>query len=236
MPRHVHSDRSTRWPPTGGPPAGPTECRSPAGCGAEDEVASLLAVADLGDLVDALRRPRPPSIGSGPPGWSRRCCAPSPSTPWCPGPSSRRSCPAWSRWPGGSRWGSGGDWDGGGAFFADPVTTAWEVIVDWAGDDRDYAVLDLLSAIRCRLRRQLLHQRTGRRPGGAGSDLTDVRYPLERRRPTWMSSPAPSTGWPTMASTRSTSPCSTATASSGISRLRAVPHEWDVPSPSRWKA
>lgn len=58
-------------------------------------------------------------------------------------------------------WGSGGDWNGGGAFFVDLVTTAWEVIVDWAGQDRDYAVLDLLSAIRCRLRRQLLNHRAG---------------------------------------------------------------------------
>jgi DNA-directed RNA polymerase specialized sigma24 family protein len=59
-------------------------------------------------------------------------------------------------------WGSGGDWDDGGAFFADAIATAWEVIVDWSGEDRDYAVLDLLSAIRCRLRRQMLSHRSGR--------------------------------------------------------------------------
>jgi hypothetical protein len=57
-------------------------------------------------------------------------------------------------------WGSGGEWEGGGAFFADVLATAWEVIVSWAGEDRDYAVLDLLSAIRCRVRRQLLKHRT----------------------------------------------------------------------------
>lgn len=56
-------------------------------------------------------------------------------------------------------WGSGGDWPDGGAFFTDTVTTAWEVVVEWSGQDRPYAVLDLLSAVRCRLRRQILRQR-----------------------------------------------------------------------------
>jgi hypothetical protein len=56
-------------------------------------------------------------------------------------------------------WGSGGEWDDGGAFFVDALTTAWEVIVEWSGEDRDYAVLDILSAVRCRLRRQLLRHR-----------------------------------------------------------------------------
>jgi len=57
-------------------------------------------------------------------------------------------------------WGRGGEWEDGGSFFVDAVTTAWEVIISWAGEDRDYAVLDLLSAVRCRLRRQLLRHRT----------------------------------------------------------------------------
>jgi hypothetical protein len=56
-------------------------------------------------------------------------------------------------------WGAGGEWADGGAFFVDVITTAWEVIVEWAGEDREYAVLDLLSAVRCRLRRQLLRHR-----------------------------------------------------------------------------
>lgn len=56
-------------------------------------------------------------------------------------------------------WGAGGEWADGGAFFVDVITTAWEVIVEWAGDDREYAVLDVLSAVRCRLRRQLLRHR-----------------------------------------------------------------------------
>lgn len=69
------------------------------------------------------------------------------------------------------RWGAGGDWDGAGSFLADAVATAWEVIVEWSGQDRDYAVLDLLSAIRCRLRRQLLRQRAGRERLAFGVDL-----------------------------------------------------------------
>jgi hypothetical protein len=59
-------------------------------------------------------------------------------------------------------WGSGGDWDDGGAFFADVIATAWEVIVAWSGQDRPYAVLDILSAVRCRLRRQVVSQRLAR--------------------------------------------------------------------------
>lgn len=56
-------------------------------------------------------------------------------------------------------WGAGGEWEDGGSFLADVLDTAWEVIVQWSGDDRDYAVLDLLSAVRCRLRRRLVHHR-----------------------------------------------------------------------------
>jgi DNA-directed RNA polymerase specialized sigma24 family protein len=53
------------------------------------------------------------------------------------------------------RWGQGGDWQDGGDFFGELLSTAWLVIEEWSGQDRPYAVLDLLSAIRCRLRRQL---------------------------------------------------------------------------------
>jgi hypothetical protein len=56
-------------------------------------------------------------------------------------------------------WGTGGDWSDGGTFFSDLVATAWEVITDWSGQDRQYAVLDLLSAIRCRMRRQFIGKR-----------------------------------------------------------------------------
>jgi DNA-directed RNA polymerase specialized sigma24 family protein len=53
------------------------------------------------------------------------------------------------------RWGRGGDWQDGEEFFCELLTTTWCVIEEWAGQDRPYAVGDLLSAIRCRIRRQL---------------------------------------------------------------------------------
>ena len=53
------------------------------------------------------------------------------------------------------RWGQGGEWQDGEEFFAELLSTTWLTVQSWAGQDRPYAVLDLLSAIRCRLRRQL---------------------------------------------------------------------------------
>jgi hypothetical protein len=53
------------------------------------------------------------------------------------------------------RWGKGGEWRDTNEFFGELLETAWLVLQEWAGQDRAYAVLDLLSAIRCRMRRQL---------------------------------------------------------------------------------
>jgi hypothetical protein len=61
------------------------------------------------------------------------------------------------------RWGQGGDWDDGSEFFSETLSTTWMVVTDWAGQDRPYAVLDLLSAIRCRMRRRLFRARDLRR-------------------------------------------------------------------------
>lgn len=52
-------------------------------------------------------------------------------------------------------WGKGGEWESRGAFFVDAIATAWEVVEEWSGQDRAYAVLDVLSAVRCRLRRRI---------------------------------------------------------------------------------
>lgn len=88
-------------------------------------------------------------------------------------------------------WGAGGEWCDGDAFFFDLLSTAWEVLEEWAGDDRPYAVLDLLSAVRCRARRRLLGHRAhglaqapvadlervgdeGRAPLAAGCSETDL--------------------------------------------------------------
>ena len=62
------------------------------------------------------------------------------------------------------RWGRGGAWPDGSSFFTELISVTWEVISGWAGQDRPYAVLDLLSAARCRIRRQLFKERDlGRR-------------------------------------------------------------------------
>jgi DNA-directed RNA polymerase specialized sigma24 family protein len=53
------------------------------------------------------------------------------------------------------QWGKGGEWRDATEFFSDVLATTWLVLQEWSGQDRPYAVLDLLSAIRCRLRRQL---------------------------------------------------------------------------------
>jgi hypothetical protein len=60
------------------------------------------------------------------------------------------------------QWGRGGEWKDGDEFFGELLTTAWVTIDEWTGQDRPYAVLDLLSAIRCRLRRQLLRSKEQR--------------------------------------------------------------------------
>jgi DNA-directed RNA polymerase specialized sigma24 family protein len=57
------------------------------------------------------------------------------------------------------RWGRGGEWQDGEEFFGELLATTWLVLQEWSGQDRPYAVLDLLSAIRCRLRRQLFRSK-----------------------------------------------------------------------------
>jgi hypothetical protein len=57
------------------------------------------------------------------------------------------------------QWGRGGEWQHGEEFFGELLSTTWVVVQEWAGQDRPYAVLDLLSAIRCRLRRQLFRSK-----------------------------------------------------------------------------
>jgi hypothetical protein len=57
------------------------------------------------------------------------------------------------------QWGRGGEWEDGNEFFGELLTTAWFVVQEWAGQERPYAVLDVLSAIRCRMRRQLFRSK-----------------------------------------------------------------------------
>ena len=78
------------------------------------------------------------------------------------------------------RWGQGGEWQDGEEFFGELVATTWLVLREWAGQDRPYAVLDLLSAIRCRLRRQLFRAK----------DLGEWAVPLDAEEASKRSSPA----------------------------------------------
>jgi hypothetical protein len=94
------------------------------------------------------------------------------------------------------RWGKGGEWRNTEEFFGELLETAWLVLQEWAGQDRPYAVLDLLSAIRCRMRRQLFRakDRGGRaipfgaenEEGSGGRAETDLeeltRILIERHR------------------------------------------------------
>ena len=73
------------------------------------------------------------------------------------------------------QWGRGGDWQDGEEFFGELLSTTWLVVQEWAGQDRPYAVLDLLSAIRCRLRRQLFRSKDlDGRSVPLSSDLTEA--------------------------------------------------------------
>ncbi|HLK45695.1 MAG TPA: hypothetical protein VKT18_06880, partial [Acidimicrobiales bacterium] len=53
------------------------------------------------------------------------------------------------------------------AFLTDALAEAYELIESWAGQRRVYAAPDLLSALRCRMRRRLLAERSHR------DELTD---------------------------------------------------------------
>ena len=96
------------------------------------------------------------------------------------------------------RWGQGGEWQDGEEFFGELLATTWLILQEWAGQDRPYAVLDLLSAIRCRLRRQLFRakdlggravaldpEEAAEQPSPSETDLeesgADPRRPAPRR-------------------------------------------------------
>jgi hypothetical protein len=73
------------------------------------------------------------------------------------------------------QWGRGGEWQDGEEFFGELLATTWLVLQEWSGQDRPYAVLDLLSAIRCRLRRQLFRSKDlDSRSAPFGPDLADA--------------------------------------------------------------
>jgi hypothetical protein len=47
-------------------------------------------------------------------------------------------------------------------FLADALSEAFELLLDWAGEERPYAAPDLLGALRCRLRRRMLAEKARR--------------------------------------------------------------------------
>jgi len=126
---------------------------------AEPEVAAL-GVDDLGGLVDALRVAGPAGDRERAARVFRAMLRSQSVHPLVPRAILQALLPGLVTVARRLSWGAGGEWDDGGAFFADLVATAWEVVVAWSGDDRRYAVLDLLSAVRCRLRRQAARHRT----------------------------------------------------------------------------
>lgn len=146
-------------------------CRSPASraalrrlCEVEPDVAAVGAT-DLGELVRALRPPlrglgaRRPEERVRPAVTLRAMLRSQGVHPLVPRAILQAILPGLVGVARRLSWGTGGEWGDGGSFFVDAISTAWEVIVEWSGEDREYAVLDLLSAVRCRLRRQLLRHR-----------------------------------------------------------------------------
>jgi len=136
---------------------------------AEPPVAAL-GVEDLGALVDALRAPGSRAARERAAGVLRAMLRSQAVHPLVPRAILQALLPGLVTVARRLSWGAGGEWDDGGAFFADLVATAWEVIVAWSGEDRSYAVLDLLSAVRCRLRRQAARHRSAWEQAAPGLD------------------------------------------------------------------
>ena len=156
---------TTEWEATGRSPQSDEALRRLAA--AEPEIAAL-GVRDLGGLVAALRTADGPEARDRAAGLLRAMLRSQGVHPLVPRAILQALVPGLVSVARRLSWGAGGEWDDGGAFFTDLVATAWEVIVAWSGDDRSYAVLDLLSAIRCRLRRQTARERETREHFAAG--------------------------------------------------------------------
>jgi hypothetical protein len=77
------------------------------------------------------------------------------------------------------RWGQGGEWQDATEFFAELLTMTWVVVQEWSGQDRPFAVLDLLSAVRCRQRRQLFRSKDAseRSTSWGSEDVEDAVEP-----------------------------------------------------------
>lgn len=141
-----------------------------------EEVVAALGATDLGDVVAALTRPGSPTEREHAARILQAMVRSQRVHPLVPRAVLQALVPGLVAAARKLSWGSGGEWQGPGPFLADVLTTAWEVIVGWAGQDRDYAVLDILSAVRCRLRRQLMRQLAGRDRLTVGLDPDAPRH------------------------------------------------------------
>jgi hypothetical protein len=141
-------------------------------CGAEPELA-VLGFRDLGDLVRALHRPLNPEQRLRAARMFAILLRAQSLDPLIPRALLQALVPGLVSVARRLSWGAGGDWESGGAFFADLLAIAWEVILAWAGEERDYAVMDVLSAVRCRARRQLLNAKARRNQMVLGLDQQD---------------------------------------------------------------
>jgi hypothetical protein len=130
-----------------------------AALAAAEPAIEALDVGDLAELVERLRAARDEDGRNRAAGLLRAMLRSSGTHPLVPRAILQALLPGLVNVARRLAWGTGGDWEDGGAFFADAVATAWEVVVAWGGQDRPYAVLDLLSAVRCRLRRQVERHR-----------------------------------------------------------------------------
>ena len=152
---------------------GPESRRAAALLGAAEPAVGALDPPDLGALVSALRRPGGAACRVDAARVVQAMLRSQSVHPLVPRAVLQAVVPGLVGVARRLGWGSGGDWDDGGTFFADLVATTWEIVVAWSGQDRDYAVLDLLSAVRCRLRRQLVQQRSARDHVDLGLDADD---------------------------------------------------------------
>jgi hypothetical protein len=156
---------AAEWEVTGRSPASGRALRRLADL--EEDVAAI-GVENLGGLVDCLRRARGTLEREQASQVVRAMLRSAPVDQLVPRAVLQAMVPGLVGVARRLSWGDGGDWEDGAAFFSDVAATAWEVIVDWSGDDRPYAVLDLLSAVRCRLRRQVLRDRASREQAALG--------------------------------------------------------------------
>jgi hypothetical protein len=173
---------NTDWAVTGRTPGAARAMARLAAC---EPTLAALGCADLAELVTSLRRPGSATGRGGADTVEReraaaavRCMLRSAAAhPLVPRAILQALVPGLVTVARRLRWGRGGDWDDGGAFFGDLLALCWEVIEAWSGEDRPYAAPDILSAVRCRMRRRVASDRAAREREVPGLDAAEVAGP-----------------------------------------------------------